>query len=134
MSEQTGSSHLFKEVKEPSAEELEFQPKWSNRAQIASFSPTTGASMQPFTGGGKLMMMWVTIEPNTDYPYHQHPHEQMGYMLEGELELSMAGETRLLKAGDCYAIPPFLPHRARTLEKSCLVLDVFTPIREDYNR
>ena len=80
------------------------------------------------------MLVWVTIAPNTDYPYHQHPHEQAGTMVEGELELSMAGETRLLKPGDCYAIPPFLPHRARTLEKGCVVLDVFTPIREDYDK
>src|SRR4051812_18800783 len=108
MSDQQATSHLFSEVKEPSADELAFQPKWGNRTQIAPFSPTAGASMQPFTGGGTLMMVWVTIEPNTDYPYHQHPHEQMGMMMEGELELSMQGETRLLKPGDCYSIPPYL--------------------------
>jgi hypothetical protein len=77
MSANEETSHLFQKVKEPTADELEFHPKWLNRSDLPSFSPTAGATMQPFDGG-KLMMIWVTIEPNVDYPHHQHPHEQMG--------------------------------------------------------
>jgi quercetin dioxygenase-like cupin family protein len=87
--------------------------------------------MQSITGG-KLMANWVTIEPNREMPRHQHPHEQLGIMLEGTLELTIGDETRLINAGDAYTIPPNLPHNARTLDEGCVVLDIFTPPREDY--
>ena len=125
------TSHLFREVTAPTAEELEFQPAWAHLPGIAGFSPTAGATMQPFTGG-KLMMIRVTIEPDIDYPHHQHPHEQMGMILEGALELTLGEETRLLRPGDVYAIPPMLPHKARTYADGCVCIDVFTPPRDDY--
>ena len=87
--------------------------------------------MQSVTGG-KLMANWVTIEPNREMPRHQHPHEQLGIMLEGAMELTLGDETRLIRAGDAYTIPPNLPHDARTLDEGCVVLDIFTPPREDY--
>jgi quercetin dioxygenase-like cupin family protein len=131
VSQQEPTSHLFAGVTEPSPDELPFQPVWANWGEIASFSPTAGASMQP-VAGGKLMMVRVTIEPNIDYPHHQHPHEQMGMIVEGALELTMGEETRLLRPGDVYAIPPMLPHKARTYAEGCVCVDVFTPPRDDY--
>ena len=53
-------------------------------------------------------------------------------MLEGALEMTIGDETRLLRPGDAYTIPPNLPHDARTHAEGCVVLDVFTPPREDY--
>jgi quercetin dioxygenase-like cupin family protein len=133
MSDRDQTSHLFKAVDEPSAADLEFQPVWLHRDEIAGFSPVAGVKMQSMPGG-KMMAIWVTIEPNIDFPYHQHPHEQMGFMLEGALELTMNGESRDLRPGEAYAIPPMLPHKARTGPEGCVVLDVFTPPREDYRR
>lgn len=82
--------------------------------------------------GGKLMANWGTIELNREMPRHQHPHEQLGIMLEGAMELTLGGETRVIRAGDAYTIPPNLPHNVRTLDEGCEVLDIFTPPREDY--
>jgi quercetin dioxygenase-like cupin family protein len=110
---------------------LAFQPGWLSRDRLPSFSPLEGFSMQSVTGG-KLMANWVTIEPNREMPRHHHPHEQLGIMLEGAMELTIGDETRLIRTGDAYTIPPNLPHNARTLEEGCVVLDVFTPPREDY--
>ena len=112
-------------------EPISFQPKWLSRDQLPSFSPLEGFAMQSVTGG-KLMANWVTIEPNREMPRHQHPHEQLGIMLEGTMELTIGDETRLINAGDAYTIPPNLPHNARTLDEGCVVLDIFTPPREDY--
>ena len=108
-----------------------FQPGWRSRDLLPSFSPLEGFTMQSVTGG-KLMANWVTIEPNREMPRHQHPHEQLGIMLEGAMELTIGDDTRLIRAGDVYTIPPNLSHNARTLEEGCVVLDVFTPPREDY--
>lgn len=131
MSQEPETSHLFREVTAPAAEDLPFQPAWAHLSDIASFSPTAGARMQPFTGGN-LMMIRVSIEPNVDYPHHQHPHEQMGMILEGALELTLGDETRLLRPGDVYAIPPMLPHKARTYAEGCVCVDIFNPPRDDY--
>jgi|SRR5579884_3892324 len=128
---QSGADSPFtRSVSEPSAE-LDFPPVWASKDELTSFSPLPGFLMQSVTGG-RLMANWVTIEPNQVMPLHQHPHEQLGVMLEGALELTMAGETRLLRPGDAYAIPPNLPHSAVTYDEGCVVLDVFTPPREDY--
>jgi quercetin dioxygenase-like cupin family protein len=112
-------------------EAVGFAPQWVSRDELQSFSPLAGFAMQSVTGG-KLMANWVTIEPHREMPLHHHPHEQLGIMLEGALELTIGDETRLLRSGDAYTIPPNLPHYARTLDEGCVVLDIFTPPREDY--
>lgn len=118
---------------EPTAGDLAFTPTWANTADLKRFSPVPGVVMQSISGG-VLMANWVTIEPNSSVPRHQHPNEQLGVMLEGALELTLGDETRLLRPGDAYTIPPDLPHSARTLEEGCVVLDIFSPVREDYRR
>ena len=133
MSDKDKTSHLFKQVEGVDHASLEFKPGWYNKNEVTAFSPTAGAKMQSFAGG-KMMGVWVTIEPNVDYPHHQHPHEQLGILIEGALELTIGDETRLLHPGDAYAIPPYLPHKARTYEEGCVVFDVFSPPREDYRR
>ena len=126
-----GGSPFARGVSEPSPEQLAFQPTWAHKDDLPGFSPIPGLVMQSVTGG-KLMANWVTIEPHRLVPRHQHPHEQLGVMLEGALELTIGDETRLLRPGDAYTIPPNLPHSAATHEEGCVVLDVFTPPREDY--
>ncbi|HEY7034340.1 MAG TPA: cupin domain-containing protein [Thermomicrobiales bacterium] len=116
---------------EPTADELEFAPAWATKDELPRFSPISGLSMQSVTGG-KMMANWVTIEPRQLVPRHQHPHEQLGIMLEGALELTLGDEARLLRPGDAYTIPPNLPHSARTYDEGCVVLDIFSPVREDY--
>ena len=65
------------------------------------------------------------------YRTHSHPHEQLGHVLEGELELTIAGEPHVLARGDAFQIPGGVEHAARS-ERGCLVMDVFQPVREDY--
>ncbi len=118
-------------VSPPAAGSLAFTPTWTSKAAAPGFSPLPGITMQPVTGG-RIMLSWVTIEPESEVPPHQHPHEQVGVVLDGELELTIGEETRLLHPGDAYTIPPGLPHAARTGAAGCLVVDIFSPPREDY--
>ena len=108
-----------------------FAPGWASRATLPDFNAAPGITMQSFSGGA-LMANWVTIAPGQAIPTHQHPHEQIGVILEGGMELTIAGETRTLRPGDAYSVPPHLPHGGRAMSAGCLVLDVFTPVREDY--
>lgn len=82
--------------------------------------------------GDQMMFSVVRFEPNATVPTHQHPHEQMGFVIEGELELWIADERRRLRRGDMYTIPSNVPHGAATAESTCVVVDVFHPLRAEY--
>lgn len=80
--------------------------------------------------GKDLMLSFVSYEPHTEAPRHAHAEEQILYVLEGELEVDLGDETRVLRPGQAAVIPPHLPHAARTHELPCYQLDVFHPPRQ----
>jgi unsaturated pyranuronate lyase len=84
------------------------------------------------TAGKNMMLSVVRFEPRSVVEEHSHPHEQMGILLEGRLEFTIGGVTRLLGPGDIWRIPGGVLHSVRALESPVLALDVFHPIREDY--
>ena len=53
-----------------------------------------------------LMMMHAESNPGGPPLAHSHPHEQMGYILQGKVELKAGGETVVLEAGSSYIIEP----------------------------
>jgi quercetin dioxygenase-like cupin family protein len=64
-------------------------------------------------------------------PLHAHPHEQATMVVEGEFELTIAGETQVLKPGVMAVIPPNVEHSGIAIT-DCYLIDVFHPVREDY--
>lgn len=71
-----------------------------------------------------------TAEPD---PFHSHPHEQVAYIVEGEIILFVGDEQGVkLQAGDHYAIPSAIPHTIQRLTPVVRIIDCFTPIREDF--
>jgi quercetin dioxygenase-like cupin family protein len=84
------------------------------------------------TAGTNLMLSVVRLEPESVVLEHSHPHEQMGILLEGRLEFTIGGVTRLLSPGDKWRIPSGIVHSVRALDQPAVALDVFHPIREDY--
>ena len=71
------------------------------------------------------------IEEGAQLPEHHHPAEQTVHMLEGTYELTVDGETFLLNAGDVLAIPGNAVHSGQA-HTACRILDVFSPVREEY--
>lgn len=102
-------------------------------ADLNSFSPVEGISMQAIMGD-KMMANWVRLEPNTVMPTHDHPHEQVGVVLEGALELTMGDEVEVVRPGMAYIVPGGVPHKGVAGPEGCLVLDIFSPPREEYAR
>jgi quercetin dioxygenase-like cupin family protein len=82
--------------------------------------------------GKNLMLSYVEIEEGAVVSFHHHPHEQGGVVLSGRLELTIGDQTRTLGPGEMYIIPPDTPHRAAAAGGRTVVMDVFSPIREDY--
>ena len=71
------------------------------------------------------------IDEGAQLPEHDHPHEQIVNMLEGTYELVVEGVSHVLQAGEVLVIPGCATHHgnART---ACRILDVFSPVREEY--
>ena len=79
-----------------------------------------------------LMLMYTEAEPGGPPIAHSHPHEQMGTVLKGSLELVLDGEKRIVKEGDAYHVPSKMVHGGRCGESPTQFLEVFSPPREDF--
>lgn len=73
----------------------------------------------------------VEVKKGSLLPLHHHHHEQITFILEGELEMTIGGETMTLKPGNFHVIPSNVPHSA-VAHMDCKLIDVFSPVREDY--
>jgi quercetin dioxygenase-like cupin family protein len=62
---------------------------------------------------------------------HSHPHEQIVYVVSGHLRVTCDGKTFDVRDGDTFLVRGGIEHGASALEDS-VVVDVFTPCREDY--
>lgn len=80
----------------------------------------------------RVMITFFEFKPNAVIPAHEHPHEQITYILEGEMEFTLDQETQRLSAGEGVCIPSGVRHGARILDRRTVVLDAWHPPREDY--
>jgi quercetin dioxygenase-like cupin family protein len=53
-------------------------------------------------------------------------------LLKGRVELTIGDDVRICEAGSMFIIPPGTPHRAVAVDGPAVILDVFSPVREDY--
>ena len=82
--------------------------------------------------GENLMLSYLEMDEGAVIPLHHHPHEQGGMLLEGKLSFTMGEETRIVEAGAMFIIPPNVPHTVVAIDGPAVILDVFSPVREDY--
>jgi quercetin dioxygenase-like cupin family protein len=82
--------------------------------------------------GEKLMMCRLTLQPHVDTPVHSHPHEQMTIVERGRVRFTIAGQPRVASAGDVLHFLPSVAHGATMLDEEVVLIDIFTPLREDF--
>ncbi len=85
-----------------------------------------------FIHSEKITLAYWDIKEGSSIPVHQHVHEMMVNVLSGKLQLTIGDETRVLEPGVVGLIPSNVPHTAKAIT-DCKVLDVFYPVRTDYN-
>lgn len=73
----------------------------------------------------------VRLKAGTVVPRHQHPHEQISYIVSGRVEFSVGPDTRTLGPGMTAAIPGGVEHGV-TVHTDTEIIDVFSPARDDY--
>lgn len=79
----------------------------------------------------KVTVAHFRIDAGSALPAHAHLHEQITNVLDGELEMTIDGVTRICKSGDCAVIPSNVVHSGRAIT-DVWVIDVFSPTRADY--
>lgn len=81
----------------------------------------------------RITLAVVEIEPGAALPEHHHLNEQLGMVIRGSLTFRVGDEERELGPGATWRIPPDVPHSATGGPGGAVVLDVFTPTRDDWN-
>jgi quercetin dioxygenase-like cupin family protein len=100
-------------------------------AECASHTIFPGVTLKT-CAAEKMMMSLATLQPQSVVAEHSHPHEQVGFVIEGRVTFHIGGESKTLRPGDMFRIPGNVKHRVVALDEGARVLDIFCPIREDY--
>ena len=79
----------------------------------------------------KIMLVKVYFDEGGIGVMHEHYHSQVTYVESGEFQVTIDGKTQSLTGGDCFYIPPHALHGA-LCTKAGVLIDVFSPIREDF--
>jgi quercetin dioxygenase-like cupin family protein len=82
--------------------------------------------------GERITTAVVELDPGSVVPEHQHDNEQLGVVLSGSLLFRIGDESRDLGAGALYRIPPNTPHSVETGPGGAVVVDIFSPVRDDW--
>jgi len=81
--------------------------------------------------GSSSTFGFVHIKAGSILNKHHHAQEQITFIAEGELEMTIGDDTYLLSKGMVHVIPSNTPHSA-IARIDCTVIDVFSPTRDDY--
>lgn len=82
--------------------------------------------------GERMTMSVIELDPGAVVPEHRHENEQLGLVLHGMLIFRVGDETRECHPGETYRILADTPHEATAGPDGAVVLDVFAPIRADW--
>jgi len=84
-----------------------------------------------YAHGNNLTLGLAELKAGSIIPLHRHMHEQITYIIEGELDMVIGEESCLMTAGMYHVIGSNFPHSA-VAKKDCKVIDAFSPVREEY--
>ena len=83
--------------------------------------------------GERITFAVVELAPNAIVPEHRHEAEQLGMVIQGEMHFTVDGETRVFGPGGTWRILSNRPHNVVAGPDGAVVIDVFTPVRGDWD-
>jgi len=103
-----------------------------NTEQIDFWEPHPGGQLKIIGNGKNMTLAYSRIQPDAEIPEHRHPHEQLGYCLEGESRYKIGEKTYEIKKGYSIFIPANVIHSAKITGKQEFVsIEAFSPPRLD---
>lgn len=82
--------------------------------------------------GEQLTLAVVEVEPGAELPEHSHVNEQHGMVIEGSVVFRVGDESRNLGPGGIWHIPANTPHTVTGGDQGAVVVDIFSPPRDDW--
>lgn len=79
----------------------------------------------------RMTFSFLEVKAGAASAAHSHPHEQAALLMEGEFELTIDGNAIRFGPGSLIVIPPNVLHSGLAIT-DCKLMDVFTPVREDF--
>jgi quercetin dioxygenase-like cupin family protein len=101
------------------------------RATVAPTHPEPGLTRRVGAYNDRLFLAEHRMEKGWTGAAHSHPHDQLVYVVSGHLRVVSHGGAFDVQSGDSFVVRGGVEHQASAIEPS-LVIDVFTPCREDY--
>ncbi len=101
--------------------------KWANLAPV-EVSPLI---QRRLISGDNMTSVEFTFKAGAVVPLHSHPHEQISHILTGKVEFEIAGQKRVLGAGEAVLVPSNVVHGVVALEDA-IEIEVFSPPRADF--
>jgi quercetin dioxygenase-like cupin family protein len=74
---------------------------------------------------------FIEVAAGNSVPDHAHIHEQLSFVIEGKFQLTVNGEVQVLDASMFAVIPSNVRHSGLAIT-DCKLIDIFSPVREDY--
>ena len=106
---------------------------YSTFAELRPYQIWDGAVARALTGD-RLTAAVIDLDPNLQIPEHNHENEQVGFVLKGKVTMIIDGEERELGVGEGYSIKSNVRHSASTGPDGATVVDIFAPVRADWER
>jgi quercetin dioxygenase-like cupin family protein len=82
--------------------------------------------------GERVMVCRLRLAPRVVTAVHSHPHEQITVVERGRVRFTVNGTERIVSAGDVLHFPSGVPHGATMLDEEVILVDIFSPVREDF--
>src|SRR5688572_3937339 len=82
--------------------------------------------------GQNVMVCRFTFDPFVVTDVHSHPHEQITLVVKGKVRFTIDGQIVIAATGDVLHFPPENQHGATMLDEEVVLIDIFSPIREDF--
>ena len=82
--------------------------------------------------GQNIMICRLRFDAFVDTPVHTHPHEQITFVMKGKVKFTVNGDLVVAVQGDILHFPPNQSHGATMLDEEVVLIDIFSPIREDF--
>src|SRR6202165_3300204 len=112
-------------------EQTTIQPQHTDWTSIPVEQLDAGIQHQMIVGEN-VMICRLRLAPNVVTPAHDHPHEQMTLVERGRVLFTIGDEQRIAQAGDVLHFPSGTWHGATMLDEEVILVDIFSPIREDF--
>jgi quercetin dioxygenase-like cupin family protein len=100
-------------------------------ADVPVESMAPGLSRQIMGYQSDVMLVKVFFEKGTVAAPHDHPHQQVGYIMSGQFEVTIDEKKEILEAGDAFIAPSGVRHGVICLEQGTII-DTFSPMRDDF--